>query len=407
MAAADYGMKMMKREDTPRANRFHIGLFGRCNTGKSSLVNALTGQAAALVSDVPGTTADVVYKNMELPEVGAAVFVDTAGYDDAGGLAALRVEQAARAARRVDMALLVVCGTPPDGDMEKEWIGRFRAEDIPVLLVYNKVDADGGVHAGAWERTLGMRAVCVSAHTGEGLDALRTAVAGIYRTTDDVADLTGNLVKEGDTVLLVMPQDMQAPKGRLILPQVQTLRNLLDKKCLALCCTTDKLRQMLESLSAPPSLIITDSQVFRQVEPLCPPQARLTSFSVLFARQKGDIRLFMAGAEALMALRADARVLIAEACTHVPRNEDIGRVKLPRLLRRRLGESLHIDIVSGNDFPEDLSGYDLIIHCGACMFTRRHVLGRLHRARACSVPVTNYGIAIAALNGILHKVAVP
>lgn len=397
----------MAKEDTPRANRFHIGLFGRRNSGKSSLVNALTGQSVAVVSGVPGTTTDAVFKNMELPDVGAAVFVDTAGYDDTGELGALRVEQTVRAARRVDLALLVVTGEPRDAGPEKEWLGRFRADEIPVLLIYNKVDVDGGVHAAAWGQALGLQPVSVSAHTGEGLNALRTAVADIYHTTDDAGDLTGSLVKEGDTVLLVMPQDIQAPKGRLILPQVQTLRNLLDKKCLALCCTTDKLRQMLEALSSPPSLMITDSQVFRQVEQLCPPQTRLTSFSVLFARQKGDIRLFMAGAEVLGNLRADARVLIAEACTHVPRNEDIGRVKLPRLLRKRFGESLHIDIVSGNDFPEDLSGYDLIIHCGACMFTRRHVLNRLRRARAYSVPVTNYGIAIAALNGILHKVVVP
>lgn len=398
---------MNHKEDTPRANRFHIGLFGRRNAGKSSLVNALTGQDVAVVSEMPGTTTDAVYKNMELPEVGASVWVDTAGYDDIGELGALRVEQTLRAARRVDVALLVVSGAPSDTELEKEWLGRFREEGIPVLLIYNKVDVDGGVYAGMWGERLGMDVLCVSARTGEGLDALRDAVADVYRKTDDAGDLTGSLVKDGDVVLLVMPQDIQAPKGRLILPQVQTLRNLLDKKCLVLCCTTGNLQRMLDTLSAPPTLLITDSQVFRQVEQLCPPQTLLTSFSVLFARQKGDIRLFMAGAEVLMNLRPDARILIAEACTHVPRNEDIGRVKLPRLLRGRFGDSLQIDIVSGDDFPDNPSGYDLIIHCGACMFTRRHVLNRLRRACACSVPVTNYGMAIAALNGILHKIALP
>lgn len=398
---------MNHKENTPRANRFHIGLFGRRNAGKSSLVNALTGQDVAVVSEMPGTTTDVVYKNMELPEVGASVWVDTAGYDDVGELGALRVEQTLRAARWVDVALLVVSGAPSDTELEKEWLVRFREEGIPVLLIYNKVDVDGGVYAGMWGERLGMDVLCVSARTGEGLDALRDAVADVYRKTDDAGDLTGSLVKDGDVVLLVMPQDIQAPKGRLILPQVQTLRNLLDRKCLVHCCTTDNLQRMLDSLSDPPTLLITDSQVFRQVEQLCPPQTLLTSFSVLFARQKGDIRLFMAGAEVLMNLRPDACILIAEACTHVPRNEDIGRVKLPRLLRGRFGDSLQIDIVSGDDFPDTPSGYDLIIHCGACMFTRRHVLNRLRRACACSVPVTNYGMAIAALNGILHKIALP
>ena len=267
---------------------------------------------------------------------------------------------------------------------------------------------DGGSHVGAWRVALGATdVVSVSARTGEGRDRLLSAMAEVYRRTDEVEDLTGNLAGECDTVVLVMPQDIQAPKGRLILPQVQTLRNLLDKRCTALCCTADRLSATLSVLSSPPSLIITDSQVFPTVEPLCPPQTRLTSFSVLFCPPEGDIRQFLQGAEALCALRPDAHVLIAEACTHVPQHEDIGRVKLPRLLRRKFGEALHIDIMSGNDFPEDLSAYDLVIHCGACMFTRRHVLNRLRRARACGVPVTNYGVAIAALTGILDKVAVP
>ena len=233
---------------------------------------------------------------------------------------------------------------------------------------------------------------------------LLAAMAEVYRRADEAVDVTEGMAKAGDVVVLVMPQDIQAPKGRLILPQVQVLRSLLDKGCTPVCSTADRLPQALAALSVPPALMITDSQVFPQVEALCPPQTRLTSFSILLARQKGDIRLFLAGAKALLALRPGARVLIAEACTHVPRNEDIGRVKLPRLLRRRFGEGLQIEVVGGNDFPEDLSGYDLVIHCGACMFTRRHVLNRLRRARACGVPVTNYGVALAALGGILGRV---
>ena len=394
------------KEETPRANRFHIGVFGRRNSGKSSLVNALAGQQAAIVSDVPGTTTDAVMKNIELPGIGAAVLVDTAGYDDEGELGRLRVGRTVQTARRVDLALLVVSGEADEAAPERGWATRFKADDIPVLYIYNKVETDGGRFAEEWERELGASFLRLSARTGEGMAGLLDAMAEVYRRMDEPGDLTGGLAEAGDVVVLVMPQDIQAPKGRLILPQVQTLRNLLDKGCTPVCSTADRLSQTLAALSSPPALMITDSQVFPQAEAACPPQTRLTSFSILFARQKGDIRLFMEGAKALLALRPDARVLIAEACTHVPRNEDIGRVKLPRLLRRRFGEALQIEVVGGNDFPEELSGYDLVIHCGACMFTRRHVLNRLRRARACGVPVTNYGVALAALGGILERVEV-
>lgn len=400
-------MTVTVKEDIPRSNRFHVGVFGRRNSGKSSLVNMLTGQQTALVSEVPGTTADAVLKNMEWPGVGAAVLVDTAGFDDEGELGRLRVERTRRASGGVDLALLVVAGPADDATEERAWAARFKADDIPVIYVYNKTDSDHCSQAGLWSQALGgVDVIPVSARTGYGRDAVLEAVEKVYRQTDEATDLTEGLAAEGDVVLLVMPQDIQAPKGRLILPQVQTLRNLLDKHCTVLCSTADALAQTLSCLAVPPALMITDSQAFPQAEALCPAGTRLTSFSVLFARSKGDIRQFMAGARVLSALQPDARVLIAEACTHVPRQEDIGRVKLPRLLRRRFGEGLRIDIVSGNDFPEDLSDYDLVIHCGACMFTRRHVLNRLRRARACGVPVTNYGIALAALNGILERVDV-
>jgi [FeFe] hydrogenase H-cluster maturation GTPase HydF len=229
-------------------------------------------------------------------------------------------------------------------------------------------------------------------------------IADIYKKDDNFEDITEGLVEKGDTVVLVMPQDAQAPKGRLIQPQVITLRNLLDKHCLALCCAPEELEQMLGNLSSPPSLIITDSQVFAQVKALTPPQTKLTSFSVLMARYKGDIEVFRAAADVLVNLPSNARILIAEACSHIPQNEDIGRVKLPRMLRKRLGEDITIDIVGGNDFPDDLTPYDIIIHCGACMFTRRHVMSRIRRANAQHIPITNYGIAIAALTGILDRV---
>ena len=398
------------KQETPRSNRFHIGIFGQTNSGKSSLLNALVGQQVAIVSDVAGTTTDVVQKNMELPGVGPCVFLDTAGFDDHTELGTLRQEQSRKAAMRVDLALFVVSAVKQDGwEEELRWKALFDRLGIPVLSVLTQCDRvnDERVLLQAVGQTLGMQTIPVSAKTGCGLDRLRGAIASSLSASGELDDLTGSLVHEGDTVLLVMPQDIQAPKGRLILPQVQTIRNLLDKKCLVMSCTADSLPAMLSALAVPPALMITDSQVFAQVEPLCPPETRLTSFSVWFARHKGDIHRFVAGAAALRRLSPSAHILIAEACSHVPQNEDIGRVKLPRLLRKRFGEALQIDIVSGNDFPDDLTPYDLIIHCGACMFTRRHVLGRVARAVAQNVPVTNYGIAIAELTGILDRVVYP
>lgn len=395
------------KEETPRSNRYYVGLFGRRNCGKSSLVNALTGQDTAIVSDVPGTTTDTVQKNMELPGIGAAVIVDTAGYDDEGGLGALRVGRTRQAARRIDLALLLVTGAPEDVASEKQWLSLFSDEGVPVICVYNKVDEWGESYVDEWQKHLGQPVLAVSARTGKGLAALRGAMADVSRSDDEPDDLTGSLAGAGDVVLLVMPQDIQAPKGRLIQPQVQTLRNLLDKQCIAICCTPEQMPATLKALHDLPSLVITDSQVFRVVEPLCPQGTKLTSFSVLFARYKGDISRFMAGAERLRNLSSDSRILIAESCTHVPLHEDIGRVKLPRLLRQRFGEGLGIDIVAGNDFPDDLTKYDLVIHCGACMFTRRHVMGRLRQACRQHVPMTNYGIAIACLTGILDKVVYP
>lgn len=385
-----------------RSNRYHIAIFGRRNAGKSSLLNALAGQQVSIVSDVAGTTTDVVWKNIELPGVGAAVIGDTAGYDDSGVLGDMRVGRTRDVVARIDLALVVLQGAPGDISYEKEWQRAFSAADIPVIYVLGK--SDEGAALQQWSEALGCGVLPVSAHTGEGIPELLARIAEYYKKDDNLDDITHSLVKAGDVVLLVMPQDAQAPQGRLIMPQVQTLRNLLDKHCMPVCCALEELPLLLGALKNPPSLVITDSQVFSQVEEQLPPQTRLTSFSVLMARHKGDIDTFRAGAAALLALPGNARVLIAEACSHIPQNEDIGRVKLPRLLRKRFGEDLAIEIVSGNDFPADLSPYDLVIHCGACMFTRRHVLSRLRQAKAQGVPVTNYGIAIAALTGVLPKV---
>lgn len=393
--------------DTARSNRFHVAIFGRRNVGKSSLVNCIAGQAVSIVSDVAGTTTDTVWKSIELPGVGAAVIADTAGFDDTGVLGSMRVNAARKVLARADVAILLLGEFDGNTVPEKEWLAQINEQQLPVIVVTGKCDEEGSAERmTAWQKALGCDVLPFSAVTGEGREALLERIAQCYRQDDNLDDITHSLVKPGDVVVLVMPQDTSAPKGRIIQPQVQTLRNLLDKHCIPLCCAPEELPRLLQSLIAPPQLIITDSQVFAAVEKLTPPETKLTSFSVLMARHKGDIDAFRSGAKALLALPPTARVLIAEACSHIPQNEDIGRVKLPRLLRKKLGEDLKIDVVGGNDFPDDLAGYDIVIHCGACMFNRRTVLSRVRQAKAQGVPITNYGIAIAALTGILERVVI-
>lgn len=397
----------MSLQHTPAANRLHIALFGRRNSGKSSLINALTGQDIALVSDIPGTTTDPVTKAMEIHGIGPCLFIDTPGFDDEGELGTLRISRTLKAIERTDIALLV-CGDT-DVKEEKAWMEQLEARHIPVVLVVNKADIREHPEETlrCIEEACGQRPLLVSAKAGKGMEEIRRVL--LEKLPEDFGrqTITGNLVQEGDLVLLVMPQDIQAPKGRLILPQVQTLRELLDKKCSVMSCTTDCLRATLQALSRSPKLIITDSQVFHTVYEQKPADSLLTSFSVLMAGYKGDIPYFIEGASTIGRLTPQSRVLIAEACTHAPLSEDIGRVKLPRLLRKRVGEELQIDVVSGTDFPEDLGGYDLIIHCGACMFNRKYVLNRIEHSRIQHVPMTNYGIAIAYLNGILEKIVYP
>ena len=388
--------------DIARSSRVHIGIFGRRNVGKSSLVNTLAGQAVSIVSDVAGTTTDVVWKNIELPGIGAAVLGDTAGYDDVGELGAMRVETAKKILSRIDLALLILNGNPTDCELEKEWIAMFDKSGVPFVAVLGRCDEVNNVKE--WKKVLNNDVIAFSSVANKGKEEVLLAMASALQGNRNTDDITYGLVLSGDIVVLVMPQDAQAPKGRLIQPQVQTLRNLLDKHAIPLCCTPEELPTLLASLNSAPSLIITDSQVFAQVEKLKPENSRLTSFSVLMARHKGDIDVFRKGAETLMSLPNNAKILIAEACSHIPQNEDIGRVKLPRMLQNRFGDGLSITVVSGNDFPEDLSPYNLVIHCGACMFTRRHVMARVHQAVEQNVSITNYGIAIATLTGIIDKV---
>ena len=391
----------MSLNHTPTANRLHIALFGRRNSGKSSLINALTGQDAALVSDIPGTTTDPVSKAMELHGIGPCVIIDTPGFDDEGTLGEMRIERTLKAIERTDIALLLCEET--NLQVEAAWMQQLKAKNIPVILILNKADIRKDISS-LIEQELGEKPLLVSAKEKRGMEDIRLAILEKLPQDFEQPSITGNLVSENDLVLLVMPQDIQAPKGRLILPQVQTMRELLDKKCLVMSCTTDKLPQTLQALARPPKLIITDSQVFKTVYEQKPVESLLTSFSVLMAGYKGDIRQFIEGASAIDRLTENSRVLIAEACAHAPMTEDIGRVKIPRLLRKKIGEGLQIDIVSGSDFPKDLSRYDLIIHCGACMFNRKHVMNRLESASSQQIPMTNYGITLAHLMGILDKI---
>lgn len=403
----------MSLNDTPRAMRLHIGLFGRRNSGKSSLINALTGQHVATVSAVPGTTTDPVYKSMEIHGIGPVVFIDTAGFDDSGSLGALRVERTRDAARETDIALVLFSAEADEapGDREAfDWFARLQERGIPAVPVISRIDERRGEAERLAETVAaetGERPVLVSASSGEGVSSLRAEIARRLPEDYRARSITAPVCREGDFVLLVMPQDIQAPKGRLILPQVQTLRELLDRKCLVSCCTTDCLPAMLSSMASVPDLVITDSQAFRTVHALLPAGCRLTSFSVLFAAFKGDAPFFAESARLLRALPANAKILIAEACTHKPLREDIGRVKLPRLLKKVLGNQIEVTVTAGRDFPEDLAPFDIVIHCGACMFNRAYVMSRVASCRAQEIPMTNYGMAIAALSGILDDVTIP
>lgn len=394
----------MSLNDTPRANRLHIGIFGKRNSGKSTLINALTGHNTALVSDVAGTTTDPVYKTIEIYGIGPCVLIDTAGFDDSGYLGNMRVEKTRLAMDKTDVAI-IVC-SEEDIRQELEWAREFKAHKAAVIMVINKIDQISNtdkIRNKIYE-AMKEEPIKISAISRLGIEKIREEIIRKIPEDFDAKSITGTLAGEGDTVLLVMPQDIQAPKGRLILPQVQTLRELLDKKCIVLSATADKYEEALASFVKPPKLIITDSQVFQQVYEKKPAESMLTSFSVLYACHKGDIDYFVKSASALDRLTEKSKVLIAEACTHVPLSEDIGREKLPRMLKKKAGEGITIVNVSGNDFPKDLTGYDLVIQCGACMFNRKYVMGRVEEAKNQKVPMTNYGVVIAYLTNILDKI---
>ena len=386
----------MSLNDTPSGERVHIGFFGRRNAGKSSVVNAVTGQELSVVSDVKGTTTDPVMKSMELLPMGPVVIIDTPGFDDEGALGELRVKKTKQILNRSDCAVLVVDATQGMTPADQELVELFQQKDIPYLIAYNKSDLTAAP-------VLGEKELAVSAQTGENIQELKERIARLVKTGEDSRRLVGDLLSPGDLVVLVTPIDSAAPKGRLILPQQQTIRDILDAGAAAIVVKETGLRDTLHKLGTKPRMVITDSQAFAQVSRDTPEDIPLTSFSILMARYKGFLDAAVEGVAAIDHLRDGDRVLIAEGCTHHRQCEDIGTVKIPRWLSEYTGKDLQLEHSSGRDFPEDLSPYQLVIHCGGCMLNQREMTYRQKTAGDNGVPFTNYGITIAHLKGILKR----
>lgn len=413
-------------EQTPKANRIHIGFFGRCNAGKSTLINMLTDQPVSLVSDVAGTTTDPVSKAMEILPLGPVVITDTAGIDDTTELGALRMEKTEEVVKKINLAVYVLRTDEEPTSDDMHWLGLLKQNNVPVALFINEINAVPNnlteSKASVGRDILGER--YIADHTG--LSDLVTVIGSADFTSDakrlELLDLLGGvtpldvegeqtllqgLVEEGDTIILVCPIDSAAPKGRLILPQVQTIREILDHKGLALVCQTEELPAMIHSLKNPPKMVICDSQAFDRVDELTPDSIPLTSFSILMARFKGKLQDLVTGVKAIKNLKAGSKVLISEGCTHRRQCDDIGTVKIPNLLKKQGYTDLQLEFTSGGAFPKDVSQYDLIIHCGACMLTRREVLRRIECAVVQGTPIVNYGVLIAALHGILERAISP
>ena len=389
--------------DTPNSNRTHIAIFGRRNAGKSSIINAIANQNVAIVSDNAGTTTDPVKKAIEINKIGACVIVDTAGFDDDGELGLLRIEKTKKIVESTDIALLVFDCDSENNDylLELKWKNELSEFGIPIVAVINKIDLNKNykIVEQNIKEIFDIDCVPISANKKINIDILIETIKNNLSKEDEIS-IVGHIVGEDDIVLLVMPQDIQAPKGRLILPQVQTIRDILDNKAIVIGATFDKFETALKSLNKPPKVIITDSQVFKEVERLKPKESALTSFSVLFARYKGDEKIYKKGADFIDNLNKKSKILIAESCSHIPLEGDIGRVKIPNMLKNKFGFAFDIDYTAGADFPSDLSKYDLIIHCGGCMGTRRQILNRIRLCEKQNKPITNYGMAIAKINGV-------
>lgn len=388
--------------NTPRSNRLHISIFGKRNAGKSSLINTLTNQDISLVSNTPGTTTDPVYKSMELLPLGPIVIVDTAGLDDVGTLGNLRVKKTQEVIDKTDLAILVFSINESNVDLEKEWYTEFKNRNIPVLGVINKIDL-GKSNIEFLKHEFDIPFVEISSKEKTNIAKFKEALINIAPIDFEMPTILGDLIKPKDKIVLVAPQDIQAPKGRLILPQVQVIRDILDNDGMALTVKDTELVEILDGLKDEPSLVITDSQMFKKVNDVLPKHLKLTSFSILMARYKGDLDLFISGAKTINDLKPNDKILIAEACTHHALKGDIAHEKLPKLLEQKVGGKLDITNVTGVDFPLDLSAYKLIIQCGSCMFTRRQLLSRLEHVKEQNIPITNFGVALAELNGILDR----
>ena len=391
----------MSLHATPSGERVHIAFFGRRNAGKSSLVNAFTGQSLAIVSDVKGTTTDPVSKAMELLPLGPVQIIDTPGIDDVGELGALRVEKTKQVLRKTDLAIVVLDATAPMDQADQALLALIKARELPHILAFNKADLLETVPK-CQENT-----IYVSAKTGYHIHELKELAASLAQAAAQERPLVRDLLDPGDTAVLVVPIDKSAPKGRLILPQQQVIRDVLEAGASALVCRDTELSQTLAALAAPPKIVITDSQVFGKVDKLVPPAVPLTSFSILMARYKGDLPLTMAGVAALKTLREGEKVLIAEGCTHHRQCEDIGTVKIPKWLEGYTGKKFQYAFTSGGEFPEDLSSYALVIHCGGCTLNPKEMAARQRLAKEQQVPITNYGVLIAALHGILPRALAP
>ena len=405
----------MSLNNTPAAERVHIGIFGRRNAGKSSLINALTSQNLAIVSDVKGTTTDPVAKSMELLPLGPVVLIDTPGLDDTGDLGALRVQKAHQTLNKTDIAILVVDASSGVTAEDQRILSRIREKPSPCLVAVNKSDRDNAGEIPGLPDSCAIEVLPVSAKTGQGIEKLKERIAALSPKEEESRRIVGDILSPGDLVCLVIPIDKAAPKGRLILPQQQTIRDILDTGALALAVRDTELKAALEGQDGRPgfhpALVITDSQAFASVASIVPPQIPLTSFSILFARYKGSLKALAEGARALDTLKKGDHILVSEGCTHHRQCGDIGTVKLPALIRRHTGlaapEDLRFSFTSGTEFPEDLSGYRMVIHCGGCMLNEREMKFRMACARDAGVPMTNYGTAIAHMNGILERSLAP
>ena len=413
-------------EQTPKANRVHIGFFGRCNAGKSTLINMLTDQPVSLVSEVAGTTTDPVSKSMEILPLGPVVITDTAGIDDTTELGTLRMEKTEEVVKKINLAVYVLRADEEPTADDMHWLGLLKQNNVPIALFINEINAEIDQENDKENNIENKTDVSTYVETHKGLSDLATVIGSADFTSQDkrleLLDLLGGLtpldvegdqtlleglVEEGDTIILVCPIDSAAPKGRLILPQVQTIREILDYKGLALVCQTEELPAMINSLKYPPKMVICDSQAFDRVDELTPDTIPLTSFSILMARFKGKLQDLVAGVEAIKNLKPGSKVLISEGCTHRRQCDDIGTVKIPNLLKKQGHTDLQLEFTSGGAFPKDVSQYDLIIHCGACMLTRREVLRRIECAVVQGTPIVNYGVLIAALHGILERAISP